>query len=106
MAKKSTTYWQPEAKGHLAAAHALSKAAPNLGKSAPVVAKKLASFRVAAKLAKQKALKAPKAHAMTQPPQLAPPSQFPPAGNKPLATKPGTPLKTSLPPKMPETPAL
>jgi hypothetical protein len=35
---------------------------------------------------------------------LPAPSSEPPAGVKPLATKPATPLDTSLPPKMPTTP--
>lgn len=92
MAKKSHGYWSPDAKGHLAAAHTLTKAAPHLTRSAPVMQRKVASFRAAAKLAHQaKALKKPPQQTLAQPP----------AGTKPLGTKPATPLKTSLPPKMP-----
>jgi hypothetical protein len=54
MAPKSKSYWNPSAKGHLHAAGTLSKSAPNLTKSGPVVQRKLASFRVAAKLAAPK----------------------------------------------------
>ena len=55
MATKSRTYWNPTAKGHLAAGATLSRRAPNLTKSAPVIQKKLASFRAAAKLANRNA---------------------------------------------------
>ena len=104
MAKKSKTYWAPDAKGHLAAAHLLSKNAPHLSKSAPVVQRKVASFRAAAK-AQSKVAPIPKLVAsqagapskLTQPPA----GSLPPAGVKPLGTKPATPLKTSLPPKLP-----
>lgn len=95
MAPKSKTYFSPDAKGHLAAAHLLSKAAPHLAKSAPVVQRKMASFRAAAKLAKAKASSPAKAQAMTQPPQLAPPSDQPPTAKK---------VPTGLPPKVPTTP--
>src|SRR5882724_1607098 len=105
MAQKPKQYWNPAAKGHLAAAGLLSKAAPALvGKSGPVVQRKLASLRAAAKLAHASQTPAPKPQTMKQPPQLAPPSMVPPAGTKPLATKPATPLNTSLPPKLPSTP--
>lgn len=60
MAPKSAKYWSPDAKGHLAAAHTLGKAAPNLTKPSPVLPKKLASFHAAAKLAKAKVPKVPK----------------------------------------------
>lgn len=98
MAKKQKSYWTPDAKGHLAAAHTLSKAAPHLAKSAPVVQRKLASFRAAAKLAKAAKTKVPKpaaAQPMTQPPHLAPPSNLPPTAKK---------LSTALPPSLPTTP--
>lgn len=106
MVQKSKQYWNPAAKGHLAAAGLLSKAAPALvGKNGPVVQRKLASLRAAAKLAHASSpASAPKAQAMKQPPQLAPPSMVPPAGVKPLAIKAATPLNTSLPPKLPTTP--
>lgn len=94
MAPKSKTYWKPDAKGHLNAAAALSKNAPHLAKSAPVVQRKLASLRVAAKLA-----------AKSEPPKLDLSNLAqPPAGTKPLGTKPATPLKTGQPPKVPTSP--
>ena len=99
MAKKSVTYWNPSAKGHLGAAHMLSKAAPHLSKSAPVVQRKLASFRAAAKAASRASSSVPP---IKKPPPFQPSKlQQPPAGDKPLGTKPATPLKTGLPPKMP-----
>jgi hypothetical protein len=102
MAPKSTTYWNPDKQGHLYAMGTLNKNAPNLTKSGPVVQRKLASFRAAAKLSAKvpkvapiKAVKPPPMPSMAQPP----------AGVKPLGIKPATPLKTSLPPKVPTTPA-
>ena len=59
MAPKSKKYWAPEAKGHIAASHMLTKAAPNLGRSAPVLARKQASFQAAAKLAKMPKISVP-----------------------------------------------
>src|SRR5579859_7199738 len=53
MVRKSHHYWSPDAKGHLSAASLLSKTAPNLTKSPPLVVRKVASFRAAAKLAHQ-----------------------------------------------------
>lgn len=94
--KKAKTYWNPAAKGHIAAAATLSKKAPHLSKSAPVVQRKLASFRAAAKAAKAKVAPIPK-------PDV--PTPTPPAGVKPLGTKPATPLKTGLPPKVPTSPS-
>ena len=89
MAKKLKTYWQPDAKSHLAAAHLLAKNAPHLAHSAPVVQRKQASFRAAAKLAaKLKLPKQPKAEVMKQPPQAQMPSIAPPK----------TPLGTNEPP--------
>lgn len=95
MAPKSKTYWRPDAKGHLNAAASLSKNAPHLTKSAPVVQRKLASLRAAAKLANK-----------SKPPaQEQPNLAQPPAGTKPLGTKPATPLQTGQPPRMPTTPS-
>src|SRR3954469_28653 len=88
MVQKSKTYWEPSAKAHLAAAHILSRAAPNLGKSAPVVAKKVASFKAAAHLAHQAKIKPIKAKSITSPtPDAATPTPDAPDGPTP-AVKP------------------
>ena len=99
MAHKPKTFWSPDAKGHLAAASLLSHKAPHLTKSAPIIQKKLGSFRAAAKLA-AKAEPIPKQPAVPSnlPKALSPPSQQPPAQGAFLQTKPATPLKNSLPP--------
>src|SRR5258708_39076168 len=102
MARKSSHYWSPEAKGHLAAASLLNRAAPHLSKSPPVVAKKLASFRAAAKLAhahQQESTKPPPKIKTVN--SMTPEASSPTPNAKPVVA----PMKKApTPPKVPTTP--
>jgi hypothetical protein len=85
-------------------------------KQAPEAQKRVKAMAATFKRLAQKAAKVQKVPAVKPPGNLpkpkAPnpfqslpaPSSAPPAGNQPLATKPATPLNTSLPPKVPTNP--